>query len=99
MTISSVTVIHGAAAVAGPQGPPGANFSATSSTTFTIVTGPIAFPDVGPGYAFTTGVRVRIASRQNIALNYMEGLVTSYDGEQLVVNVDIASGSGSHNDW
>src|SRR6202043_731819 len=44
------------------------------------------------------GARVRAASAAN-GTNYMEGLVTSYSGTSLVINVDNTSGGGTSADW
>jgi hypothetical protein len=76
---------------------PGPGYQATSVTSLTIGTGSKAFT-TQTGLAYTIGARVRASSNANGA-NYMEGLVTSYSGATLTVNVDSIGGSGTLADW
>jgi hypothetical protein len=66
-------------------------------------------PDINPGNwslvaavgaAFwANGNRIRVSSASNPTGIWMEGLVTSYSGTTLVINMDTTSGSGTHTDW
>jgi hypothetical protein len=64
---------------------------ATGSKTFTTNLSNIST-------AFTVGTRVRVAYATTPA-NYMEGVVTSFSGTTLVVNVDSIGGSGTYANW
>lgn len=81
--------------VAGPQGPAGAGYAGTSSTLQTIGTGAKAFM-TQTGLAYLANQRIRVA---NSGVNYMEGIVTSYSGTTLWVNVDRVAGSGTYTSW
>src|SRR6202008_1158900 len=87
----------GATGAQGPTGATGAGYTATSATSLTIGTGSATFTTQA-GLAYTAGARARASSAANGA-NYMEGLVTSYSGTSLVINVDTIGGSGTHADW
>lgn len=85
---------------AGPTGATGATgpgYTATSTTSLAVGTGSKAFTTQA-GLAYSTGARVRAASAANGA-NFMEGLVTSYTGTTLTVNVTLTGGSGTLADW
>ena len=71
-------------------------FSAKSTTSLTPATGSTTFIVPG-GLSFPNGSRARIGSSGSSA--YMEGLVTTYSGTSLTVNVDAMGGSGAHTDW
>lgn len=73
-------------------------FLTTSSTSETIGTGSKVFT-VDADKAFTPNVTVRIRSAANPTVDYMEGLVTSYSGTSLTVNVTAVGGTGTHSDW
>ena len=64
---------------------------ATGSKTFTTNLSNIST-------AFTVGTRVRVAYITTPA-NYMEGVITSFSGTTLVVNVDSIGGSGTYANW
>lgn len=64
---------------------------ATGSKTFTTNLSNIST-------AFTVGTRVRVAYVTTPA-NYMEGVITSFSGTALVVNVDSIGGSGTYANW
>lgn len=55
---------------------------------------------VGPDLSFVVGTRVRITDAANSA-NYMEGVVSSYDGGtgSLHVFVDLVGGAGTYTNW
>ena len=71
-------------------------FSAKSTTSFTPAIGSKTFI-VPSGLSFPNGSRARIKSAGSSG--YMEGLVTSYSGTSLTVNVDAYGGSGAQADW
>lgn len=64
---------------------------ATGSKTFTTNLSNIST-------AFTVGTRVRVAYVTTPA-NFMEGVITSFSGTTLVVNVDSIGGSGTYANW
>jgi hypothetical protein len=64
---------------------------ATGSKTFTTNLSNIST-------AFTVGTRIRVAYVTTPA-NYMEGVITSFSGTTLVVNVDSIGGSGTYANW
>lgn len=90
--------VAGNAGAAGAQGPTGSAFNTTSTTNLTIGTGSTSFTIASSGLPYSAGVRARAASAGNLN-NFMEGVVTSYIGTTLVINVDTVSGSGTHADW
>lgn len=90
----------GPAGATGNTGATGPGYLASSSTSITI---PSSTPQslsftTQSGLAYSTGARARATSAANIS-NYAEGFVTSYSGTALVINADLASGSGTHTDW
>jgi hypothetical protein len=99
----------GATGAQGPQGPTGATgaqgdtgatgsgYLATSTTSVTIGTGSQTFTTQS-GLAYLPGDRARVSNTATPS-NYMEGVVTSYSGTSLVVNVDTTSGSGTFASW
>ncbi|MEP6715562.1 MAG: hypothetical protein ABJC09_08295 [Terriglobia bacterium] len=88
---------QGPAGPAGPPGTAGSGYAATSTTSLTIGAGTAAFTTQS-GLAYSAGARARASSAANSA-NYMEGLVTSYSGTSLAINVDAIGGFGTKNDW
>ena len=86
-----------AGGVAGPAGAPGPGYAATSTTSLAIATGSTIFT-TQPGLAYSAGARAR-ASDSRITSNYMEGVVTSYSGTTLVIDVDSIGGTGSFASW
>lgn len=81
----------------GTTGATGAGYYATSTTSLAIGTGSKAFTTQS-GLAYSAGARVRASSAANTS-NWMEGLVTSYSGTTLAVNVTHTNGSGTLADW
>ena len=90
--------------VTGPQGPigltgltgaAGAGYAASSTSSVLIGTGSKTFTTQA-GLAYSANSRVRIA---NSTSNYLEGVVTSYTGTNLTVNVDRVVGSGTFTSW
>lgn len=67
------------------------NSIGTGTKTFQIV-------ETDPVRGWAPGSRLTISSDANNA-NRMSALVTSFDGEELVVSVDLVFGSGTHTDW
>jgi hypothetical protein len=83
--------------IVGGQGPAGPGFAATSSTSLSIGTGSKALT-VGTGLAYAAGARARAYATSD-ATKWMEGLVTSYTGGVLTINVDKTNGSGTISNW
>jgi hypothetical protein len=75
-------------------------YGLTSSTSTTIGTGSQTFTTnlSNTSIAFTVGTRVRLAYSVTPA-NFMEGVITSFSGTTLVVNVDNTGGSGTYASW
>jgi Collagen triple helix repeat (20 copies) len=90
--------IPSAIVVAAPYAPAGPVIAGTSLSNITISTGVHTFRMQEIRLGFTAGVRVRAAS-DGYPDQWMEGVVTSYDGTDVVVNVDAASGTGPYDDW
>jgi hypothetical protein len=86
---------QGAQGIPGDPGGPG--YRATSTSTLTITTGAHSFTTQA-SLAYTVGARVR-ASSSSSSTNYVEGLVTSYSGSTLVINVDRYNGTGTFSSW
>lgn len=81
-----------------PAGAAGAAVvTGTSTSSVAIGTGPKTFQivEIDPVRGWTYGTRLRAAS----GANWMEGNITSFDGEELVLDVDLVLGSGTHSDW
>lgn len=71
--------------------------TATSSTSLaTTGTGSKTWT-IQSGRGFALGQRLRVASDDGTKIN--EGVVTSYSGTSLIINVDYVSGTGTHADW
>jgi Chaperone of endosialidase len=70
----------------------------TSSTSVVIGTGNKAFTTQS-GRIFSPGAKIIINSAADPTVDYMWGAVVSYDGQQLVVDVEVTGGSGTHSDW
>jgi hypothetical protein len=81
----------------GASGANGAGYAATSTSSLPVNSGSTTFA-TQTGLAYSAGARARASSAANGA-NYMEGLVTSYSGTSLIINVDTTGGSGTHADW
>lgn len=79
----------------GTTGADGLGYGGTSVTSITIGTGTKAFT-TQTGLAYVAGQRVRVIHDTS---NYVEGLVTSYTGGVLTVDVDAILGSGTYTSW
>lgn len=79
----------------GAAGTDGAGYYATSTSSLTIEVAQKTFVTQA-GLAYSAGARVRAAYDST---HYMEGLVNSYSGTSLVVDVDRIVGSGTYNLW
>lgn len=71
--------------------------TATSTTSLTVTGSGNKTWAIQSGRGFAMGQRLRAASDDGTKIN--EGLVTSYSGTSLIINVDYVSGSGTHADW
>lgn len=92
--------IQGAAGAQGAQGLQGAvgpGYAATSASALAVAQGSRTFVTQA-GLAYTAGVRCRASSNAAPTI-YMEGIVSSYSGTSLTIDVDLANGSGSRSDW
>lgn len=89
-----------AVAVSAPYAPPGPTVAGTSASPATIDTLIDKDFDLNEyGLAFGVGVRVR-ASTADDPLQWIEGIVVSYDDDRhLVMTPDLASGTGLHDNW
>ncbi|WP_027060545.1 hypothetical protein [Mesorhizobium loti] len=70
----------------------------TSTTSLAIATGAKTFTVVESARGWGAGARLRASSNANAA-NFMEGTVTSYSANTLVMNIDLIGGSGTKTDW
>jgi hypothetical protein len=93
-TVAQCGISTGAMGSTGPNGP---GYAATSATSMAIGSGAQTFT-TQRGLAYSAGARARVSSTANGA-NYTEGVITSYSGTSLVLNVDTTGGSGTHADW
>jgi hypothetical protein len=90
--------IPSAIVVAAPFAPAGPIISGTSATNVTLGTGTYTFRMNEIRLGFVAGVRVRAAS-DGFPDQWMEGIVTDYDGTNIVVEVDSYHGTGPYDDW
>src|SRR5215475_5332767 len=97
VTNAAVWALFAAKGDTGAQGPQGASYAATSTTSLTIGTGPQTFVTQA-GLAYSAGARARASSSVNGA-NYMEGLVTAYSDVSLTISVTRTGGSGTFAGW
>jgi hypothetical protein len=72
-------------------------FDARSTTSLTPALGSQTFTIPAGLSGLSTGTRVYVLSMASTAS--MEGLVTSYSGTSLTINVDAFAGSAAHTDW
>jgi hypothetical protein len=72
--------------------------SGSSSTPVTIGLGNQTF-QTQTGRIFVPGAKIIVNSGANPTVDYMWGSVVSYTGNELIVDVDVISGSGTHSDW
>jgi hypothetical protein len=87
----------GGAGPRGFDGDTGAGYAATSTTSIIVGTGSQTFT-TQEGLAYLAGSRVK-ATATGSPSAWMEGLVTSYSGTTLIVNITSVSGSGTYADW
>jgi hypothetical protein len=88
---------NGIQGIQGVQGIQGASYIATSITSLAVALGVQTFT-TQTGLAYLVGARAR-ASSNSAPTNFMEGIVTSYTGTALTINVDVIGGSGTFADW
>lgn len=72
--------------------------SGSSDTSVTIGLGAKHF-STQTGRIFIPGTKVIVTSAANPTVDWMWGAVSSYTGNELDVDVEVASGSGTHSDW
>ena len=94
---SGGVVAVGSGSASGTQGSNGAGYGGTSVSSVLIATGSKTFVTQA-GLAYVAGSRVRVAYTTT-PTNYVEGIVTSYSGTSLVINVDTVGGSGTFTAW
>ena len=85
----------------GPSGPPGVDFTGLTSTTLLLIgLGNKTFVTsiASTATAFVVGVRVRLFNTTTPA-NFMEGLITTFSGTSMTVNVTAIGGSGTFASW
>jgi len=75
-----------------------AGYKATSTTSLTVGTGSKTFTTNTSNLAYQAGTRARAAYSSGTG-NFMEGVVTSFSGTTLVINVDNIGGSGTYASW
>jgi collagen type VII alpha len=94
---SGVAGSHGTSGTSGTSGASGDRFASTSSDSRVLNVGSKSFT-IGSGLQWQVGQGIRIAFD---ASNYMEGIVTSYSGVTLVVNITTIVGSDgtTYNSW
>lgn len=86
----------------GPQGDPGVNgadglgYGGYSTTSLTIAATVQTLDLSSASLAYQTGSRVRLVFDSN---NYMEGVVSSFIGIEMVVSIDRTVGSGTYAFW
>lgn len=75
-------------------------FGLSSNTSVTIAVTPISVTTnlTADQIAFAVGTRVRLAN-PTLPANFMEGVITSFTGTTLDVDVDLTGGSGTFADW
>lgn len=111
MTILSITVVDRgpvivptgkhiptALAIAAPYGAVGPRAAGTSLTANDIVVEPTTFTMEEYGLSFLPGQRVRATAIEATGV-WMEGLVQSYNGQDVVILPDLTKGTGVYDDW
>ena len=76
----------------------GSAFSATSTTSLAIGLGNKTFTLAETGRAWAQGSVVRATSTANNA-NFMQGVVNSYSGTTIIINMNLVGGSGTAASW
>jgi hypothetical protein len=92
---SGTSGTSGESGTSGTSGSSGLGYYTTSGSNILMDTGEISF-SVSSNLAYVAGDRVRIIADIN---NYMEGLVTFYDGNEITVDIDLIIGSGLYSTW
>lgn len=69
----------------------------TSTSSVAVGTGSKSFT-IGASLGYVNGVAVRVWSKAEHG-TYMQGLVTSYSGTTLTINVTSSAGNGTYADW
>ncbi len=77
------------------DGADGPGYLATSDSSVEMAEGELTFATQS-NLAYIPAQRVRVV---HDADNYVEGPVVSYDGDELVIDVDRVIGSGTYDDW
>jgi hypothetical protein len=99
MTVKDISVITTAplaVVYTAPFAPPGPVIAGTSNSTVSIQMGPASFVMNEFHLGFLDGARLRATAGSNL---FVEGIVTSYDEPDLVINVDFLMGVGSFPAW
>lgn len=94
-----VGLIEAPGAPGDPGAPGSSNVVGTSASNVAIGTGAKTFAIVEASRGWGAGARLRISSDASPAVDWMEGIVTSYTASTLELAVDLVSGAGSHSDW
>jgi hypothetical protein len=81
----------------GDTGDVGPGYAATSSSSLTLGTGLKSFTTQF-GLAYNQGTRAK-ATKSGDNTKFLEGVVHSYSGNTLVIDVDTFGGSGTVNNW
>lgn len=81
----------------GPQGPAGAGFSVTSTTSNAIGTGAKSFTIAAGGLSYL-GARMRAAVTAS-PTNFLEGIVTAATATSVTITADAIGGTGTHAAW
>lgn len=74
------------------------NLTGTSTSSVLIGTGSKSFTTQS-GKNFAAGRHLLVTSNANPDTHRMAGIVTSYSGTALTVNVEVSAGSGTRSDW
>lgn len=101
MTIRSIAIVTppGVTVVTAPYAPAGPILAGTSSTSNDIsIGGEYTWMMDQVGLGFTTGIRVRAASTVD-PTQWLEGVITEWDGTDLTMVSDLASGFEIFSSW
>ena len=89
------------------------NYAGTSSSSIDLsaygnCSSPFFYPGCGYGtvtlttnkaLSYTAGMRVRLSESSNPTTKYLEGIVNSYDGSSMEINVDASYGGTTSSNW
>jgi microcystin-dependent protein len=85
--------------VAAPYAPAGPVIAGTSATPNDVsLGGEHTFAMEQTGLGFVPGVRVRASATDDPTM-WMEGIITAFDGTNLIVDVDASNGAGIFDSW